>query len=72
MGARVRGNKEVASYTLPTKSLDTRLARRRLVCCISIDLVSMFIFPTHLRRFHVQYFCNSSLCKGSMHQSIYR
>lgn len=33
MGARVRG-KEVASYTLPTKSLDTRLARRRLVCCI--------------------------------------
>lgn len=28
-----------------------------------------FYFPTYLRRLHVQYFRNPSLCKGSIHQS---
>ena len=44
MGARMRG-KEVASYSLPTKSLDTRLARRRLVCYTSIDLACVYFSP---------------------------
>ena len=44
---------------------------RRLVCYLSADLapVFIFIFPTYLRRLHVQYFRDPSLRKGSVHQS---